>query len=136
MLKRSWKQGYSDFVLCNTVNGAFKYAGKYLMKGVSVERAGSKAVKGLAMCWVFRKRSFSLSGHFAKLYADEITHHSNSNKVLVAYKRLDGGGVLLLVTRWKAIGFMESEVVRWSRFQLLSTDEIAGIWDENTFLFR
>ncbi len=106
------------------------------MKGVSVEKAGSKAVKGLAMCWIFRKRSFSLSGYLAKLYTDAISQYSNSNKVVFGYRRLDDSGVLLEVSRWKVIGFMESEVVRWTYFQLLNDDEMADVMDEDRFVFK
>lgn len=135
-LRSSWRQGFSDFVLCNSVKGAFKYAGKYLMKGISAEEAGSKAVKGLAMCWVFRKRSFSLSGDLAKLYSDEIILHSNSNKVKFGYKRLDEGEVFLAVTKWRVLGFEESVVVRWLSFQHISNDKMAEIMDEESFRFR
>jgi hypothetical protein len=134
VLRGAWRHGFSDFVLCNSVKGAFKYAGKYLMKGISAKEAGSKAVKGLAMCWVFRKRSFSLSGDLAKLYADEIKLQSNSNKVKFGYLRLDDSGALLSVTRWRVIGFMESEVVRWLCFQSLSNAEIASILCEERFI--
>jgi len=136
ILKKSWKHGFSDFVLCNSVKGAFKYAGKYLMKGISVEEAGSKAVKGLAMCWIFRKRSFSLSGYFIKLYSDEITLHSNSNKSVFGYKLLNGSGVLLTVTKWRFIGFMESQVVRWQNFQRIDNNIMAEIMDEENFRFK
>ena len=135
-LRNSWKHGYSDFILCNSVKGAFKYAGKYLMKGISAKDAGSKAVKGLAMCWVFRKRSFSLSGYLAKLYTDEITLHSNSNKSLFGYEHLDGRGLLLAFTEWRVLGFLESGVVRWSGFQHLSNDEMSEVMDEMGFIFK
>jgi len=136
VLRNSWKHGYNDFILCNSVKGAFKYAGKYLMKGISAIDAGSKAVKGLAMCWVFRKRSFSISGHFRQLYTDEITLHSNSNKVLFGYKRLDDSGILLVVTKWRVVGFMECEVVRWSGFKHLGNDEMVEIMGEEDFIFK
>lgn len=144
VLRGSWRHGFSDFVLCNSVKGAFKYAGKYLMKGISVKEAGSKAVTGLAMCWVFRKRSFSLSGDLAKLYADEITLHSKSNKVKFGYKRLDGGSVFLMVTKWEVWGFMESKTVRWLDFQKLSNNEVGDImrarertlWTQKTLRFK
>ena len=136
VLRSSWKHGYNDFVLCNSVKGAFKYAGKYLMKGISAKDAGSKAVKGLAMCWVFRKRSFSLSGYFIKLYSDEITLHGNSNRVLLGYRRLDGSGVFLTVTKWRVLGFMESEVVRWSEYHLLSNKEMVDIMEERNFILE
>ncbi len=136
ILKKSWKLGFSDFVLCNSSKGAFKYAGKYLMKGVSVEEAGSKAVKGLAMCWIFRKRSFSLSGRFIKLYSDAITLTSNSNKMSLGYKHLDGSGALLAITRWRVIGFIESEVVRWQTFQRIDNKIMAELMGEEGFRFR
>ena len=136
ILKKSWKHGFSDFVLCNSVKGAFKYAGKYLMKGISAKEAGSKAVKGLAMCWVFRKRSFSISGSFRQLYHDEIRLYINSNNKIFCYELLDGSGALLAVTKWKVIGFMESEVVRWTGFQQLSNNEIANIMDEEEFFLK
>jgi hypothetical protein len=105
------------------------------MKGISAKEAGSKAVKGLAMCGVFRRRSFSLSGDLAELYADAITLRSNSNKIRLGYERLDKSGVLLSVTRWRVIGLMESEVVRWSEYQRLSNKEIAEVMDESDFVF-
>jgi len=134
-LRNSWKHVFTDFVLCNSVKDGFKYAGKYLMKGISAEKASPKAVKGLAMCWLNRKRSFSLSGYFSELYTDEITLHSNSNISVVGFKRLDDSGVILTVTKWKLVGFMECEVVRWSNFQHLTNDEMADILDENGFIF-
>ncbi len=106
------------------------------MKGVSVEEAGSKAVKGLAMCWIFRKRSFSLSGRFIKLYSDAITLTSNSNKMSLGYKHLDGSGALLAITRWRVIGFIESEVVRWQTFQRIDNKIMAELMGEEGFRFR
>ena len=88
------------------------------------------------MCWIFRKRSFSLSGDLAKIYSDEIKLHSNSNKVLLVYKRLDDSEALLLFTKWRVIGFMESEVVRWLVFQRISNNEMADIMDKTGFRFR
>jgi hypothetical protein len=106
------------------------------MKGISAKEADSKAVKGLAMCWVYRKRSFSLSGNLAKLYADEITLHSKSNKAKFGYEMLEKSGVLLSVTRWRVIGFTESEVVRWSEYQCLSNREMGGIMEEEGFILK
>jgi hypothetical protein len=113
------------------------------MKGISAKEAGSKAVKGLAMCWVFRRRSSNLSDNLAKLYSDEIKLHSNSNKMF-GYKRFDGGGVFVIVTKWEVLGFMKSKVVRWSDFQKLSNDEMADVmrarecslWIKKTLIFK
>ena len=54
----------------------------------------------------------------------------------MAYKRLDGSGVILSVTKWEVIGFMESEVVRWSSFQRVSNDEMAEIIEEEGFRLK
>jgi len=67
---------------------------------------------------------------------DEITLHSNSNTLVLGYRRLDDSGVLLAVTKWKILGFMESEVVRWIGFKKLSKDEIDEVMDESNFVFR
>ena len=50
--------------------------------------------------------------------------------------RLDDSGVLLAVTKWEILGFMESTVVRWLGFQMLDKDEISNILCEEDFLLR
>jgi hypothetical protein len=88
------------------------------------------------MCWVFRKRSFSVSGTLAKLYADAIRLHSNSNKVKFGVKRLDNSGVLLMITAWRVVGFIESEDVKWSDFQRLSKNEMFSVVENKGFIFN
>lgn len=78
------------------------------------------------------QKVFSLSGNLAKLYADEITLHGNSN-IVFGYKRLDGQ-VLLAVTKWRILGFTESEVVRWSEYQHLKSEEMARVMEEEGFI--
>jgi len=106
------------------------------MKRISVKKAGSKAVKGLAMCWVFRKRSFSISGSFRQLYHDEIRLKINSNKKVFGYRRFGDNQVLLAYTKWKAVGFMESEVVRWLNFQRINNSKMAEFIEEEGFRFK
>jgi hypothetical protein len=51
-----------------------------LLKGIDFEKADSKGLKTLALCWVYRKRTFSVSGAFRKALTDLITDMHNSNK--------------------------------------------------------
>jgi hypothetical protein len=64
----------------NSLTGGFAYLKKYLLKGIDIEKADSKGLKTLALCWVFRKRAFSVSVQFRKALSDLITYLHNSNK--------------------------------------------------------
>jgi len=48
--------------LVSSFGAGVRYLSKYLVKGTSARLAGKKGIRGLAMCWIFRKRSFSVSG--------------------------------------------------------------------------
>ncbi|MCW3985965.1 MAG: hypothetical protein NWE91_06120 [Candidatus Bathyarchaeota archaeon] len=56
-------------------------------------------------------KTMAESGFSPEWVVEEITLHSNSNKVLLAYKRLDDSGVLLIVTKWRVIGFKRKEAL-------------------------
>jgi len=63
--KSCWREyGFSNIVLISSFAGGIRYLSKYLAKSTSARSAGSsgKLIRGLAMCWIFRKRSFSMSG--------------------------------------------------------------------------
>lgn len=49
---------------------------------------------------------------------------------------LDDNQALLVCTKWKVVGFMESEVVRWSGYQKLSNDEMGKIMYDEDFVFK
>ena len=68
--------------MSSLANG-FSYLKKYLLKGINLETADSKGLKTLALCWVYRKRAFSVSGSFRKALTDLITDLHNSNKKTV-----------------------------------------------------
>jgi hypothetical protein len=72
-----------DVKAMNSLAGGFSYLKKYLLKGIDFENADSKGLKTLALCWVYRKRAFAVSGTFRKALADLITDLHNSNKPLV-----------------------------------------------------
>jgi len=72
-----------DVKAMSSLVGGFSYLKKYLLKGIDLERADSKGLKTLALCWVFRKRAFAVSGQFRQALNDLITYLHNSNKPLV-----------------------------------------------------
>lgn len=72
-----------DIKAMSSLAGGFYYLKKYLLKGIDFENADSKGLKTLALCWVYRKRAFAVSGAFRKALADLITDLHNSNKPLV-----------------------------------------------------
>jgi len=129
--------------MVDSVRGGAYYLRKYLSKAVSVDDAGSKGLKGLAMCWFMRKRSFSISGEFRFLYSDVIKHNTNSTvedengfiKALIG-KDLLGGNVYLTVTKWKFLGFLLSDHVIWEvNFVMLESTQIVCV-DEGRRLFE
>jgi hypothetical protein len=61
-LKGCWNFGFSDFEMIDSFTGGVRYLSKYLVKSTSASLAGVKGIRALAMCWVFHKRSFSVSG--------------------------------------------------------------------------
>lgn len=48
-----------------------------------------RGLKTLALCWVYRKRAFSVSGQFRKALTDLITDLHNSNKKLLQVTLLE-----------------------------------------------
>jgi hypothetical protein len=120
-LKRCWTHGFSDSEMVSSYQGGVRYLSKYLVKSTSLKEAGSKGEKTLAMCWLFHRRSFSISG---ELFSDEISILCNSN--LNSAKRnseecflkvgvdLYGNPILEKVTKWCLFGFCLRETVLWN----------------------
>jgi hypothetical protein len=78
-----------DVQAMSSLAGGFSYLKKYLLKSIDFENADSKGLKTLALCWVYRKRAFAVSGTFRKALNDLITDLHNSNKPLVQMTLLD-----------------------------------------------
>ena len=72
-----------DVKAISSLAGGLSYLKKYLLKGIDVENADSKGLKTLALCWLYRKRAFSVSGQFRKALSDLISYLHNSNKKTV-----------------------------------------------------
>lgn len=92
-----------DVKAMSSMAGGFSYLKKYLLKGVDFERADSKGLKTLALCWVFRKRAFAVSGAFRKALTDLIVDLHNSNKKHVQVNLF---GEKLFEERFFLLGFV------------------------------
>jgi hypothetical protein len=92
-----------DVKAMSSLAGGFSYLKKYLLKGIDFENADSKGLKTLALCWVYRKRAFSVSGSFRKALTDLITDLHNSNKPLVQITLL---GEIIPEEKFHLLGFV------------------------------
>lgn len=92
-----------DVKAMSSLAGGFSYLKKYLLKGIDFENADSKGLKTLALCWVYRKRAFAVSGTFRKALADLITNLHNSNNPLVQITLL---GEIIPEEQYHLLGFV------------------------------
>jgi hypothetical protein len=93
-----------DVKAMSSLSGGFSYLKKYLLKGIDFENADSKGLKTLALCWVYRKRAFAVSGAFRKALTDLITDLHNSNKPLVQTTLL---GEIIPEEKYYLLGFAD-----------------------------
>jgi hypothetical protein len=93
----------------------FSYLTKYLSKSTEYKKDDSKSVITLALCWFFRERSFSVSGHLSKLYSDLIKQlNSISNLTCDFTVGFDNSTVCHGVVEWSLYGFVRGFVDGWS----------------------
>jgi hypothetical protein len=95
-----------DVKAMSSLAGGFSYLKKYLLKGIDFENADSKDLKTLALCWIYRKRAFSVSGSFRRALADLITQLHNSNKPLVQITLL---GEIIPEEKYSLLGFVNGK---------------------------
>jgi hypothetical protein len=114
-----------DVKAMSSLTDGLSYLKKYLLKGIDVLKADSEGLKTLALCWLYRKRAFSVSGSFRQALTDLITDLHNSNKNLVQVtlsgEKLDEENFFLL-------GFVagkELEIQKNIWFTLLTASQIS-----------
>jgi hypothetical protein len=151
--KGCWLHGFSDFELVDSFGGGVRYLGKYLAKSTSVELAGVKGIRGLAMCWVFHKRSFSISGSlFDEESAEGAIRACHDEIITNGISNLNSGGensdvrfvkvgidlygisIFEKVGRWRLFGFCLRDNVLWDDWRM----HFVSRWDlvcvlENVF---
>lgn len=118
-----------DVKAMSSLAGGFAYLKKYLLKGIDLEKADSKGLKTLALCWVFRKRAFAVSGQFRQALNDLITHLHNSNKPTLQTTLL---GEIIPPTPYVLLGFVNGtdlniEVDLW--FTILNSQQLKLLSD-------
>ena len=124
VLAKGWHSNV-DVKAMSSLAGGFAYLKKYLLKGIDFEGADSKGLKTLALCWVNRKRAFSVSGQFRKALNDLITDLHNSNKKLV---QVTLSGEKLFEEKFHLLGFVagkEIKIVKNSWFTVLTASQIS-----------
>jgi hypothetical protein len=141
-LKGCWCHGFSDSEMVDSYQGGVRYLSKYLVKSTSLKEAGSKGGKTLAMCWLFHRRSFSISG---ELFSDEISILCNSNlnstkensdvRFLKIGIDLYGNSIFEKVGKWHLFGFCLRETVLWPdwRSHLVSPLKLVCVDDKESF---
>jgi hypothetical protein len=64
---------WQDIKAVYNVRGGLNYLKKYIMKCAEYKYSDVKGKQTLAMCWVFRKKAFYVSGQFRKALSDLIS---------------------------------------------------------------
>jgi hypothetical protein len=82
---------------------------KYLLKCIDKENKDSKALKTLALCWLFCKRAFSVSGKFRQMLTDLIKTKRNSNQKTT---QITLEGEIIQEYIYKVLGFVPADVIR------------------------
>jgi len=102
----SWqdiKAGYN-------VRGGLDYLKKYILKCGEYSQDNNKGKQTLAMCWVFRKKAFYVSGQFRKALSDliSITNLCSSNTRKIQINLLKDK---LESNPWKVLGFIGASLL-------------------------
>jgi|GEM_PF-3317966 len=126
-IKKYWKYGWSDVRAIDSFHGGVKYLSKYISKIVidvdkqykektkeSSKSNARKAIRTLALLWIFSKRAFSISRGLLDLIK---TLHNSNQQSPKYYVQHDLEGKTLYV--WILLGFfsgqiIQNNVVRWS----------------------
>ena len=126
LIARGW-HSHIDIKAMSSLAGGFSYQKKYLLKNIGVEKADSKALKTLALCWAYRKRAFSVSGLFRKLLSDLIIYLHNSNRRSL---QVTLSGEIIQEEKFHVIGFVPADVIRLNKdvwFKKLDSDQVSSV---------
>ena len=112
------------------LKGSLNYLKKYIMKCAEYKQEDNKGKITLAMCWVFRKKAFYVSGQFRKALSDLISYLCTSKTRKVQLNLLNQE---LKANKWKVLGFISAfllnfDVEIWT-FRL-ETEQIEKVFNE------
>ena len=108
------------------------YLKKYIMKCAEYQHDDHKGKITLAMCWVFRKKAFYVSGQFRKALSDLITVLCISKTRKIQLNLLNEK---LMSNKWKVLGFIEASFLNFDTevwpvtLTTEQMDRIFGKWE-------
>jgi hypothetical protein len=112
------------------IRGGLNYLKKYIMKCAEYNHSDAKGKQTLAMCWVFRKKAFYVSGQFRKALSDLIFAICSSKTKKIQLTLL---GAQLEPNTWRVLGFVGVEIIGVNPGQwtiLLSVKQISDCYAE------
>ena len=127
IIAKGW-HSHVDVKAMSSLGRGFSYQKKYLLKSINAETTDSKTLKTLALCWLFSKRAFSLSGKFRQLLTDLIRDMHNSNRQLRQVTLT--GGILVQEYKFYVLGFVPADVVLLKKvvwFKKLDSEQITSV---------
>ena len=108
----------------SSLGRGFAYLKKYLLKSIDAKNKDSKALKTLALGWIFNKRAFSVSGKFKQLLTDlKKTKHNSNHKTQQTTLERD----IIHEYIYYLLGFVPADVVRLKKevwFSKISDEQI------------
>ena len=124
--EEAW-HSHVDVKAVDSLRRGLNYLKKYLLKGIDIENPDSKTLITLALCWVFRKRAFSVSGSFRRKLSDLIRYLHNSNKKLVQITLFNE---IIPEEPFCLLGFVPAEVILIKKdvwFTQLNSEQINSL---------
>lgn len=99
---------WQDIKAVYNVRGGLNYLKKYILKCAEYSHNDKKGKQTLAMCWVFRKKAFYVSGQFRRALSDLITTLCSSKTRKIQLNLLDEE---LSSNPWKVLGFIGASLL-------------------------
>lgn len=107
-IEEGWRS-HTDVKAMSSLGRGLSYLKKYLLKSIDAENKDSKALKTLALTWLFNKRAFAVSGKFRQALIDLIKTKHNSNHKTTQIT-LDGEQIQEYT--YYLVGFVPADVIR------------------------
>jgi hypothetical protein len=133
-LARYW-HSWVDVQAVQDLHGGIRYLEKYIMKCVEFNQEDTKGLMTLAMCWVFRKKAFYVSGQFRKALSDLIASLCTSK---THFTQLNLLNEQINPNPWKVLGFigaslLEIDVEVWTFKLTVEQIEVVFKWWKNDY---
>jgi hypothetical protein len=123
---------HTDAKAMSSLGRGLSYLKKYLLKSIDVKNKDSKALKTLALGWLFNKRAFSVSGKFKQLLTDLIKTKHNSNHKTTQIT-LEGQSIQEYT--YYLVGFVPPDVIRLKKDAWFSKLDLEQTKSVQQFLY-